>query len=668
MKSFQLISRFVLLILLAAIFSACTPTSSTKPSKQTRYQYDNQAQLAIDLYNSGEYANAAALFEPLGSRVPPEGWEWQLWAADAYLRAGDIEKARSLLEPLQNKMLSKDGLLRLRLVNANLLLKSFAAEEALAILQTPPEASVDPALMYQYYELTAEAYRINGNALESANVLQKLDKRLVDEPEKRLENQLAILRSLSVLTDDALQLMQPEPVGVDAATQGGWMELAKLIKQNGLSPEKLQPHLDTWKLQFAGHPAMPELLDGYFTRLGAQFKQASHVAVLLPLSGPYQSAGEAIKQGLMAAWYEDVSDKRPKLNFYDSSNPENVWPLYNEAIQRGADFVIGPLQKPGVSQLLNAGNLPVAVLALNNVSSNIAPPINFFQYSLSPEDEARQVAEHAWVNGKRLPVVFYPANAWGERIQAAFVERWQSLGGNVTASTSYDSAQHDFGEPIKGSLRIDQSQQRRKRLENLLGTRLEFEPRRREDVDFIFLAAKAGKARQIRPQIQFHHANDLPVYTTSSAWPGYININRDRDIEGILFPDIPWLLADEGSDALSLANYNSMMGITQSGVYRLVAMGMDSYSLLAHLARLQNNPNEALDGKTGQLYMDRLNNIRRQLVWAQMKNSIPQVTGYAPRMNSSFLDSQPAEAIETNMEVMPEGSNQNQQQDQPQGI
>ena len=642
MKSFQLIFIFIL----ASVFSACTPTSSTRSDKSTSYQYDSQGQLAIELYNNGEYANAAALFESLGIRQPPEGWEWQLWAADAYLRAGDIEKARSLLEPLQNKMLSKNGLLRLRLVNANLLLKSFNPEEALSILQTPPETPVDPTLLYQYYELTAEAYRLSGNALESARVLQKLDQLLIDEPEKRLDNQLAILRSLTVLTDDALQLMQPQPAG----TQGGWMELARLIKQNGLSPEKLQPHLETWKLQFAGHPAMPELLDGYFTRLGAEFKQASHIAVLLPLSGAYQTAAEALKQGLMAAWYEDAPDKRPILKFYDSSNPENVWPLYNEAVERGADFVIGPLQKKAVSQLLNAGELPVAVLALNKVTSNIAPPVNFFQYALSPEDEARQVAEHAWVNGKRLPVVFYPADAWGERIQTAFVERWQSLGGDITSAQPYDSSQYDFAEPIKSTLRIDQSQQRRKRLQSLLGTQLEFEPRRREDVDFIFLAAKAAKARQIRPQIQFHHANDLPVYTTSSAWPGYVNINRDRDIEGILFPDIPWLLADEGSESLSLSAYNNTMGITQSGAYRLVAMGIDSYQLLAHLARLQNSPDEALDGKTGQLYMDRLNNIHRQLVWAEMKNSIPRVTGYAPRINSGFFDSQQAEPVETNLE------------------
>jgi outer membrane PBP1 activator LpoA protein len=142
------------------------------------------------------------------------------------------------------------------------------------------------------------------------------------------------------------------------------------------------------------------------------------------------------------------------------------------------------------------------------------------------------------------------------------------------------------------------------------------------------------KARQIRPQLQFHHAINLPIYTTSHAWQSYINHDKDRDIEGILFPDIPWLLADEGEETLSLSNFKQLTRQQRSNSFRLVAMGIDSYQLPGHLARLQNSELEALDGKTGQLYMDQLNNLHRQLIWAQMKNSRPQVIGYAPRLTS----------------------------------
>ena len=208
---------------------------------------------------------------------------------------------------------------------------------------------------------------------------------------------------------------------------------------------------------------------------------------------------------------------------------------------------------------------------------------------------------------------------------------------------AYNAANNDFGQPIKALLDIDQSQQRRQRVQQLLGQPVEFEPRRREDIDFIFLAAHDLKARQIRPQLQFHHASDLPIYTTSHAWPGYIDIDRDRDIEGILFPDIPWILAEEGDQPLSLARFKKLMNLNKSNSLRLIAMGIDSYQLLGHLARLQSSEIEALDGKTGQLYMDRLNNVHRQLVWAQIKNSIPSVIGFAPRLTNT----QPQSMLDT---------------------
>ena len=626
MKHFSL----TLLMVSSLLLAACTTSTSTRPAKTSSLTIDAQAEQALNLYHYEDYANAAPLLESLASRPAPEGWEWQLRAADAHLQAGNIEQSRILLEPLLDKMLSADSMLLMRLVQADLMLQTFNPEQALALLQNPPPTAVTENLQYRFYELTAEAYRLNGNLLESANTLQQLDNLLLAQPELRLENQLAIIRTLATMTDTALDLLKPATPGV----QTGWMELARLIKLHGQNPETVDRHINLWRQQFTDHPAMAELLDGHFKKLGSQYRKASHIAVLLPESGRFQAAAAAIKQGLTAAWFSQAAKSRPVLRFYDSSNPENAWPLYTEATQRGADFVIGPLQKSAVTQLLHAGELPVPVLALNQVTTDTAPPDNFYQYSLSPEDEARQVAEHAWINGKRMPVVLIPASSWGERIRNAYVKRWESLGGQVTEIQSYDASKSDFGVPIQAMLDIDQSKQRRKRLTRLLGEALEFEPRRREDVDFIFVAANPVKARQIRPQLQFHHAINLPIYTTSHAWQGFINSDKDRDIEGILFPDIPWLLADEGEESLSLNSFKRLTRQQRSDTFRLVAMGIDSYQLPGHLARLQNSELEALDGKTGQLFMDQLNNLHRQLIWAQMKNSTPQVIGYAPRLTS----------------------------------
>jgi outer membrane PBP1 activator LpoA protein len=193
---------------------------------------------------------------------------------------------------------------------------------------------------------------------------------------------------------------------------------------------------------------------------------------------------------------------------------------------------------------------------------------------------------------------------------------------------SYNSAEHDFSAPIQALLNVTESKQRYRALQRLLGSKLEFEPRRRQDAGFIFLAAKSQLARQLRPQLQFHHAADLPVYTTSHAYSGVPAPKMDLDLEGIRFLDIPWLLVS-GEKNQDLKKQLSKK-LTAYG--RLFAMGIDAYELLPHLARLEMDSEETLDGQTGILYLDRMKQVHRQLVWAQMKRGKPNVMGYAPRM------------------------------------
>ena len=72
---------------------------------------------------------------------------------------------------------------------------------------------------------------------------------------------------------------------------------------------------------------------------------------------------------------------------------------------------------------------------------------------------------------------------------------------------------------------------------------LEFEPRRRQDIDIVFMAAFPAGARQLMPQLAFHHGADLPVHATSHVWSGVPDPANDRDLDGVVFGDMPWLAA-----------------------------------------------------------------------------------------------------------------------------
>ena len=46
----------------------------------------------------------------------------------------------------------------------------------------------------------------------------------------------------------------------------------------------------------------------------------------------------------------------------------------------------------------------------------------------------------------------------------------------------------------------------------------------------------------IRPQLNFHQANNLPVYSTSHVFSGFVNTRTDHDIDNVTFGDMPWVL------------------------------------------------------------------------------------------------------------------------------
>lgn len=612
---------------LLLILSGCAPQPPVRPETTA----DPDIAHAVALAQAGEHPAAASLYRSLAERFPDRRVEFLFDAADELLAAGDNVGLDSVLDELGSLQLDPDQHTRLQQYRAERQLQLGAPLAALdALGLTVP---TDPELARRYHDISARAYRLSGNMLESAVELLAAEQ-LETDPAARLATQREILHTLALLSEAALVQLQPSPPGV----LGGWMDLALALKRHGQEPAELDSAVREWRATHPNHPAMPELLDGMVTKLQSQYQSAAHVAVLLPESGPYAGAAAAVRDGILAAWYQQDPAQRPELRFYDASDPTRAWPLLGEAVAAGAEAVIGPLDKDSVSQLARAGELPVPVLALNQVPLDMRPPEQFYQYSLAPEDEARQVAERAWLDGHREPVVLVPDNEWGSRVADAFRQRWQRFGGHVSGEQRYDDNANDYGQPIMRLLHIDQSNARRHELERLFGERLQFEPRRRGDADFVFIAARNRQARQLRPQLQFHHAADLPIYATSSTWNGELDANEALDLAGIMLPDMPWIVDTDQADPLSRASLAKSFPAVDSAYGRLYAMGIDSLRLLPHLKRLQSAAYETLDGRTGKLHMDALHQVHRQLMWVRLGKDDNKALGYTPRLDLPGAD------------------------------
>ena len=400
------------------------------------------------------------------------------------------------------------------------------------------------------------------------------------------------------------------------------MELVELAKNYSLSPSEVQQRLNNWRARYVGHPAGEQVLALLLQRSRELATRPGNIALLLPLSGRFSSAADAVLDGIFAAYYQDPLRTNITLHVYDiGDKPEQALLSYQQAVAEGAEFVIGPLDKTAVGQLAREEELPVPTLALNYAETAANP--NLYQFGLAPEDEAREVAERAWLDGYTRAAVMMPSSPLGERLDNAFIERWQELGGLVVAQSRYNADSNDFSGTIKGLLNIDDSEFRKRRLQQLMGQRVEFTPRRRQDIDFVFLAAFPQQARLMRPQLKFHHAGDLPILATSHLFSGVVARDADRDMDDIIFCDMPWTLGAQSpqQDLRKMAELKAHRGQLQ----RLVALGVDAYQMVSLVPMLESHPYERYRGETGSLHVGADHRILRQLLWARFERGQPKL-------------------------------------------
>lgn len=630
--------------LLSAFFLLFLAGCGTAPDKSA-VPVDPQAGHAARLFEQQQYQSAAELYLGLAARSAGESRAlYQLLAADSLLHDDQHDKAETLLQQIDRTLLPADRQIRFRLLQAELALARQQPGEALSLLEAAP-VELSPDQRLRLHSIHSRAYRVLEQPLEEASELINLD-RLLDDDQQRLTAQTRLLAILAHYPPESLQKAFPDP---SPLTQG-WIELAGLVRGFPNDPQGVIAPWREWQDLFPDHPAAAGLLTYYYEQQQQLTpSEIRRIAVLLPHSGKYAPAAQAIRDGLMSAWYADNSEQRPELVFYDTSNPDQTWPLLHQAADEGADMVIGPLAKPAVLQLARAGGLPLPALALNRVVTDTAPPENFYQYSLSPEDEAHQAALWAAYQGWSLPGLLYPDTPFGLRIARAFEAQWRAISTQPIQARSFDPAAADFSTPVAQLLGMDRAKAEHKRQEREAGKKLEFSPPPLP-VDFFFVVGNKTELRQLRPMLQFHYAGQLPVLSLSRTWQGALERDEAFDLAGIQVAEIPWLVEPHApEDPLSRQTMNSLFPHSSSRYPRLLPMGIDAYRVLPQLRRLSTAGQPPFEGATGLLYLNERRHLLRRLTWVSLALE-PEILGITP----------PADAIDTlhweQIEAFPENS------------
>ena len=598
--------------LLLAGVSGCAPADRTRSVEAVVNEAVSKQSGVIERRDSPEYYIRLAS-ETEGNRRQ----QHLLKAAELLIERGDIRLAQSQLQSLDSGQLEAGKRAQIKLLAARIALANNNPAQALSLL--PPDTLLGEEQQRDAAQIAATASLQLGQHLRAVELRVAIDPQLDDSA--REQNHRAIWAALSAMPEVELAKATSD----DAVTRG-WLDLARTMRRGQTSIDRLQESVLDWGTQYPEHPVsnafINTIIDLYLTN-----RQASaRLAVMLPMHGDFAAAARAIENGLLSAYFDD-ENSRPHIRFYDTSAPQTSFDvLYQQALSEGAQIIIGPLDKTLINRLAQSPGLAIPVLSMNYTENPLSYADNLYQFGLLPEDEARQAAELAIRQDRHRAAVLAPASAWGRRLQDAFVERFTQLGGKVVSVQQYDAGADDYSAPIRKLFDIDQSVQRRRDLQRLLDMKLAFTPYRRQDVDMIFLAATSRSARGIMPAFKFHRAGDLPVYATSHVYNGKPDPAADRDLNGLVFCDLPWLLTSQSPHK---QRFTQQWPELQPYV-RLFALGLDAYHLVRNLSYLESGDFARFAGETGNLSLDDTGRIHRELVWARFVNGRPVYQDFSP--------------------------------------
>ncbi len=592
-----------LLLLLSILLVSCggQPSRPVKPEQATELSIAEQVQqLLAEANNSGS----------------PERERKQLKAAALLLEKQQRNLVDQIIESIQPDYLPLATFSLYAEVVAQLNIQRGHYGDALSVLETPRLLENIDELpqnrQLQLNVLRAEVFALLGSHIASAQ--QRIYIAPLLDPADQPGNQQALWQSLmNVPMTELKSYLQNTFRG----EYQGWLALAIIAKENQGDLDEQVRRLDNWQQQWADHPASRDLPGGLELIKELAASRPQQVALLLPLTGKLAAYGKSVRDGFIAAMYQtrQRGGMVPQLKIYNTESNDDFIGLYYQAVDEGAELIVGPLEKQRLSLLFDQLSLPVPTLALNRLENYGEPPQQLFQFGLAPQDEAQQVADIAFLENHRQALIISPKGEWGDKVSQSFINRWNQLGGEVIAQSIY-SGQEDYSNSIKQALLLQSSEDRAKRIRKLLGQSIEFSPRRREDIDMVFLLARPHQARSIKPLLAYHYAGDLPVYGTSRLYSGYDD-SKDRDINGIQFTDMPWILNQP-----SPLHQQISAEIDQSKQYqRMIALGVDSYRLHPRLRQLQETANSRVYGQTGTLKLNTRREIERQMLLAQIKRS-----------------------------------------------
>nr|WP_301541997.1 penicillin-binding protein activator [Shewanella sp. KJ2020] len=610
-------TKFISVAILSAVLAGCgtqapTTSTSTAPTAATSLA---SAPLAPNVY----------LAQASNSKDPQQRDTNLLLAAHAYINANDYAAAQKLLKSMLPSLTQSPTLLaEHKYLTARVLEHTSTYVEALKTLSYPSTWVLPGWQMATYHQFKAHLYQLNKQPIEQVRELSLLTSYLPPAEANEVNNQ--IWQVLQPMHEQTLQTFTQD---TKSPVFAGWLQLAYIAKHYAVDPSQLVRYLGEWQKQNPYHPAAAKLPADLDRALNAKPFTPKNIAVLLPLTGSRATAANAIRQGILAS-YLAKPNEQVSVNFYDTAN--DAVSAYQQAVNAGAEFIIGPLLPNEIDQLLalntttstvttaatgattTAPTAPIPQLFLNQ-TDKFVPDINKFYFSLSPAQEAADAATRMYQDGVTMPLLLASNDAIGKRMAESFIQAWKKKSDTPIEVYYYDGGDK-MRTTVQDALGVSDSQARIARIKELLGSSVQSDFRSRQDIDAIYMISTPQELTLLKAFIDVNFSvftQPVPLYTSSRSRIDNESSQTAQDLNNLTMSDAPWLMQN-GEENLMV---NTLWSGWNNGQKRLFIMGYDAMDLISKLAQMRSFPGFQFNGRSGVLSVSPDGVLNRQLSWGR---------------------------------------------------
>ena len=322
----------------------------------------------------------------------------------------------------------------------------------------------------------------------------------------------------------------------------------------------------------------------------------------------------AVLQGITDNYYyyNEKIGYAPELNFIDFSDKANC--LDNVILLRKS-FSIGMLFNQDYSLLNNNcyqqfKEMKGLIVTKNKTINPKDQGLKIF--NIDREADIKNLLNVAKINGDTRAIIIDDSTT---KDKSLVEEIWKNMDGEIVSSSTSEkkvSSQKLLSE----ILLLEQSKIRTRKLSRIIGLQINSEPRKREDIDSMFLSTSLSNARSLKPALEYNFADNINVYLIPSWSEDQYLKDNELDLEKVIISEMPFLLnTNTNSQKINLAKKS-----------RNYAIGYDSYELILLLSS-GTRRNFNYFGLTG-LITNKNYSIQKQSLNARVVNGKLQYQNY----------------------------------------